>query len=227
MLMWGRSPLPPEDGSHVPVIDVSSIGAIAWNVALFTVFAVHHSVFARDTVRRRVMRLVTPARERAFYVWVASALFIAVCALWQPVAGVAWQIDPPLRILLWALQALGAYLTVRSAAIIDIWVLSGVAQARAGRALSGPPGEADKPRPTTFTAVGPYGWVRHPIYTGWFLLVFAVGTMTATRLVFALVSCAYLVLAIPFEERALRASAPGAYDEYARQVRWKLFPGIY
>ena len=78
-----------------------------------------------------------------------------------------------------------------------------------------------------FKTDGPYGWVRHPIYLGWILLVFAVGTMTMTRLVFAVISSAYIVIAIPFEERTLRAHSGGAYDDYIRRVPWRLVPRIY
>ncbi len=78
-----------------------------------------------------------------------------------------------------------------------------------------------------FKTRGPYGWVRHPIYSGWFLMVLAASPMTMTRLVFALVSCAYLVAAIPFEERSLRHASSGGYDRYMAQVRWKLVPGLY
>ena len=77
-----------------------------------------------------------------------------------------------------------------------------------------------------FKTIGPYGWVRHPIYLGWMLLVFGVGTMTMTRLVFAVVSSVYILIAIPFEERTIRASSPG-YAEYMRRVRWKLVPHVY
>ena len=78
-----------------------------------------------------------------------------------------------------------------------------------------------------FKTDGPYGWVRHPIYLGWILVVFCVGTMTMTRFVFAATSCVYLLIAIPFEERTLRAQSAGSYDDYIRRVRWKLMPGVY
>ena len=71
--------------------------------------------------------------------------------------------------------------------------------------------------PDTFKAVGPYRWVRHPIYSGWLLLVFATSPMTATRFLFAVVSSAYLLLAIPLEERSLRATTGGAYERYMRR----------
>jgi methanethiol S-methyltransferase len=192
-------------------------GAVAFDIALFTAFALHHSVFARHGVRARVTRLVPPGLERSVYVWAASLLFIVVCALWQPVAGVFWQVDGAPRVLLWALQLFGAWLTLRSAAIIDVWDLAGLRRvdrlARAGG--------------TDFKTVGPYGWVRHPIYSGWFLLVFATSPMTGTALLFAIVSSVYLLVAIPMEERSLRDTTNGAYERYSRQVKWKLIPGIY
>ena len=51
--------------------------------------------------------------------------------------------------------------------------------------------------------------------------------MTMTRFVFACVSGLYLLAAIPFEEGSLRATTEGAYDDYARRVKWKLVPGVY
>jgi protein-S-isoprenylcysteine O-methyltransferase Ste14 len=48
-----------------------------------------------------------------------------------------------------------------------------------------------------------------------------------TRFVFAVVSCAYIVIAIPFEERSLRRSSGGAYDRYMQRVPRKLVPGLY
>ena len=191
-------------------------GAVAVDFVLFTVFALHHSVFAREAVRARVARLVPPRLERSFYVWVASLLFIAVCAWWQPVAGVFWEVGTPLLVVLWALQLFGAWLTLRSAVIIDVRILAGLRQPAAT-------GAADM----EFKTAGPYGWVRHPIYSGWFLLVFATSPMTGTRLLFAAISSAYLLLAIPLEERSLRATTNGAYERYMRQVRWKLLPGVY
>lgn len=206
----------------------SAAAAFTTNLALFTVFALHHSVFARARVRAWVSRTFSPALERSAYVWIASVMFLGVCALWQPIPGVAWQVRGPLAWLLPLAQLGAVWLTLRSAAIIDVWELAGVRQVggvapkpqREGRS-SGPTDE------TEFRTEGPYGWVRHPIYLGWLLLVFPVATMTMTRLSFAVISSAYILIAIPFEERSLRRAAGPAYQEYMRQVPWKLIPHVY
>ena len=143
-------------------------------------------------MRAAIAHLLPQPLERSFYVWIASVLFIVVCALWRPVPGVAWRVDEPFVWVLRAVQAAGVWLTLRSAVALDIRDLAGL-RAAAGGAIE-------------FKTSGPYGWVRHPIYTGWFLMVFAASPMTMTRLVFAVVSCAYLIIAIPFEERSMPAA---------------------
>jgi len=69
--------------------------------------------------------------------------------------------------------------------------------------------------------------VRHPLYFAWVLLVFGAPVMTATRATFAIASTAYLALAIPWEERSLIDLFGEQYEEYRRQVRWRMIPGIY
>jgi len=203
-------------------------GVVVWNVVLFSVFALHHSVFARERIRRAITQALGPL-ERSFYVWLASLLFIAVCKLWLPLPGTVWEVSGVASIALLLLQIGGLTFSVYSAAAIDVWELAGVRQLN-----SQLPNPNAQPFPTPnaqttfeFKTSGPYGLVRHPIYLGWFLIVFCVGTMTMTRFVFAVVSCVYLLIAIPFEERSLRTASRGAYDRYMQQVRRKLIPGLY
>jgi protein-S-isoprenylcysteine O-methyltransferase Ste14 len=194
--------------------------AVAWNLALFAFFALHHSVFARDPVRRWVSRHAPAGSERSVFVWVASLLFIGVCAWWQPVPGPAlWDLQGPARWLIRTVQLSGIVLAVGSAAFIGVWELSGVAPDASHGAAPTPAGD--------IRAVGPYRWVRHPIYAGWFLIVFAATPMTMTHFVFAMTSGVYTLIGIAFEERSLRARTGGAYDRYARVVRWRMIPGVY
>jgi methanethiol S-methyltransferase len=218
--------------------------ALVWNVVLFSMFALHHTVFARERIRTALTQALGPV-ERSFYVWVASLLFIAVCRLWLPLPGIVWDIGGAARFILLFLQIGGITFSVSSAAAIDIWELAGIRQLNSqlpitnSQALSTinsqplpttnsqPIPTPNAPKEVEFKTTGPYGLVRHPIYLGWFVIVFSVGTMTMTRFVFAIVSCAYILLAIPFEERSLRRSSHGAYDRYMQRVPRKLVPGLY
>lgn len=194
---------------------VSVGGAMLWNIALFTLFAAHHSLMARSGAKAWIMRTVPPALERSAYVWVASALLIAVCALWQRVPGQVYVLTPPAAWLGAAVQGLGVVFTVAGGRVLDALDLAGIRQTLTPRA------------PAPIRVVWPFTLVRHPIYLGWALIVFGTPTMTLDRLVWAVVSTCYLVIAIPWEERSLSAAAGPAYLAYQKQVRWRLVPGVY
>lgn len=209
-----------------------SVETVAADVALFGAFALHHSVFARQRVRAWVARHVSPAIERTVYVSVASLMLIAVCVWWQPLPGMAWQVGGGAAWLLRGVQLFGIWLTLRSAAVIDVWELAGVRQASANPNSQIPYPESQSRNPEShldweFKTEGPYGWVRHPIYLGWVLLVFAMPRMSMTQLLFAGISSLYILIAIPLEERTLVRASAGAYEHYRRQVRWKLIPGLH
>lgn len=184
-----------------------------FNVALFTIFALHHSVMARTGAKGWIRRVAPPALERSIYVWIASLLFLAVCWWWQPLPGVIWEVRGA-GIALYVAQVVGAVLTIAAARIVGVWELAGVKQPDPSQAIE-------------FRASGPFAIVRHPIYLAWMLMVFATPVMTTSRLVFAVVSTVYLIAAIPFEERSLLESFPEKYGAYQKQMRWRLVPYIW
>jgi protein-S-isoprenylcysteine O-methyltransferase Ste14 len=185
------------------------------NSALFSLFALHHSLLARSGAKRRLTRVVPPEFERTTYVAMASVLAVLMGLLWQPVAGLIYRVEAGPRLALWSAQLLGLLLAVRAARVIDVWELAGVRQIASGGL---------RPR---LTIDGPFRVVRHPLYLGWILMVFATPTLTANRLLFAVLSTLYLILAIPWEERSLVAVHGDRYRDYQRAVRWRLVPGIW
>jgi protein-S-isoprenylcysteine O-methyltransferase Ste14 len=205
---------PPPAGALLPALLV--------NVVLFGIFGLHHSVLARDRVKAWVARTVSPALERPTYVWVASLLFIGVCLAWQPIPGTVYAVQPPWAYGIGLLELVGAILTIDAARRIDLRVLSGLALPPESSAAT-PSVDDNQP----LVATGCYRVVRHPIYLGWVLLVWATPIMTMGRLAFAAISTAYLVVAVPFEERSLRRRFGPSYDDYRRQVRWRIVPGLY
>ena len=117
----------------------------------------------------------------------------------------------------YAAQLAGALVTWRATRAIDVGHLAGIRQA-AGDPRAGAP---------ALETAGLYRLVRHPVYLGWVLIVFGTPALTGTRAVFAVVSTAYLVAAIPLEERALVEAFGAEYEAYRRRVRWRLLPGIW
>ena len=75
---------------------------------------------------------------------------------------------------------------------------------------------------------GPYRYVRHPAYAGAILYELAVPFLLASwpALVASGLSALLLVLRTALEDRTLQAELTG-YADYARQVRYRLLPGIW
>lgn len=198
----------------VPATDHgSAVRDAVTNVILFTVFALHHSIMARTGAKTWITRIVPADLERSVYVWMASLLFLAVCLMWQPLPGIIWQARGP-GLVLYGVQLVGAALTLAAARVVGVWELAGVTQ-------------RDPSTPIEFTADGPFRIVRHPIYLGWVLMVFATPAMTTSRLLFAVVSTLYLIAAIPIEEQSLVDAFGDKYRAYQRQMRWRLIPGVW
>jgi len=183
------------------------------DAVLFSVFALHHSLFARDSVKHLMSSIVPAPLLRSSYVWLASLLLIAVCALWQPVGGTIYGHTGGLAYAHALLQLAGVLIIAQAVRVIDPLELAGI---RAG-----------SPKSETLQITGPYRRVRHPIYSGWLLLTFGAAQMTGDRLIFAGISTIYLLIAMPYEERSLTLSFGAAYDDYKRRVRYRIVPYVY
>ncbi len=186
--------------------------AVAADGLLFSVFAMHHSVFAREPVKGWIARLVPERLVRSMYVWIASLLLTSVCMLWRTIGGQVYDDSGWLAAVHAGVQAAGLLLIAGAVRRIDALELAGIREHSAQEPLQ---------------ITGPYRLVRHPIYLGWLLATFGVSHMTGDRLVFAGISAVYLVVAMPFEERALRRAFGDTYARYEKLVRWRVVPYIY
>ena len=186
--------------------------ALGFDLALLSVFAMHHSLFARTAVKDWLSRLVPERLLRSVYVWIASLLLVTVCAAWKPIGGEVYRHAEWLSVPHALVQLAGIWLIARSVRTIDALDLAGIRRQSASQGLQ---------------IAGPYRLVRHPLYLGWLLAVFGAALMTADRLAFAAITTAYLVIAVPWEERSLRAAFGTEYERYTRLVRWRMVPYVF
>ena len=185
--------------------------AILINLALLAVFALQHSVMARPAFKRAWTRVVPEPAERSTYVLLSSLALMLLFWQWQPMGLVIWQVEHPVgQALLHAGFAFGWMLVLVSTFLINHFDLFGLRQVWL----------QFRGRPYTFLPFktpGPYRLVRHPLYAGWFFAFWCTPTMSAAHLVFALMTSAYILIAIRLEERDLVAAHP-EYADYRRRV---------
>src|SRR5919198_1251333 len=88
---------------------------VAWNAAIFAVFAGHHSLFARERANDW-LRMIPPSLRRSVYVWIASLLLVLVCAAWRPVGGDVYRASGASSLAHAAVQLVGFWLIARAVA---------------------------------------------------------------------------------------------------------------
>lgn len=180
--------------------------ALAIDLFLLALFALQHSGMARPAFKRWIPKPI----ERSTYVLASSLALLLLMAFWQPLGGTVWHFQGPLARLATGLGVAGWLIVLGSTFLINHFDLFGLRQVWLYL--------RDRPyRPLKFTLVGPYRYVRHPLYVGWLLAFWGTPAMTVTHLFFALGTTVYILLAIRWEERDLMAVHP-EYADYRRRV---------
>lgn len=193
--------------------------ALLINVGLLTLFAIQHSVMARQWFKDWLTHHIPKLAERPTYVLMSSLALIALFAFWEPIGGTVWLIEDPLLagLLFWLGVAGWATVLVTTFLInhFDLFGLRHAWLALKGRVYT----------PIRFRTPGPYKLVRHPLYVGWLMAFWATPHMGVSHLLFAVVVTAYILVAIRFEERDLMREHGYTYRLYRKQVGM-LFPRL-
>ena len=204
-------------GLVVPkTIDSGSAGqlveSVVINLVLMTIFALQHSVMARPQFKKWWTKIVPQPVERSTYVLFASLALAFLFWQWRPIPDVMWEVkEPAIAASLLYLGVFGWVLVFISTFMINHFELFGLHQV--ANNLAG------KPMPALrFKTPMLYNVVRHPIYLGFIIFVWATPVMTAGHLLFAAVVTAYIFVGIALEEHDLIAVFGDEYRRYRQRV---------
>jgi len=194
--------------------------ALVVNIALLGLFGIQHSVMARQGFKRWWTKIIPRQVERSTFVLLTSIILGLIYWQWRPIPMPMWDVqDPALSLAIWSLFAFGFTVVLLSTFLIDHFDLFGLRQVilyALGRPYTSP----------TFRVSAFYKLVRHPLMLGFLIAFYATPRMTAGHLLFALVTTAYILVAIQLEERDLAALHGKDYLEYRRRVPMLVpFPG--
>jgi protein-S-isoprenylcysteine O-methyltransferase Ste14 len=186
--------------------------ALLGNVALLGLFGLQHSIMARRWFKERWTRIVPRPIERSTFVLLTCVVLVLLFWAWRPLPAVVWEVENPA--VVFGLQALfwfGWLVVLAATFIIDHFDLFGLRQvifyAR------GKPYPAPEFRERFF-----YRHVRHPLLLGFLIAFWSAPRMTVGHLLFALVTTAYILVAIRLEERDLARVHGDDYLDYRRRV---------
>ena len=194
--------------------------AMLVNLGLLMMFALQHSGMARRPFKKWLESFIPRSAVRSIYVLMSCIAVVVLMALWQPMGGVVWFVDSGVvRALIRLMYVAGWMLMIWATFLIDHLELFGLRQAwcelHGGTRCEEP----------VFDTPSAYRIVRHPIYAGWLIVIWASPIMTVTHLVLAVGMTAYTLAGIGLEERDLARRLP-YYEQYRRKVPM-LLPSLW
>ena len=191
LMSWWPLPTIDRGGSLHPLL------AAIIDLGLIALFGLQHSVMARPWFKQRIMRRMPEAFERCIYVHSANLALFTLILFWEPIRTEVWSINDNLAgQALWLAFAGGWLILFVGAWSFGIPELLGLDQMRAWH--------EGRPPPAARLRTGwLYRWLRHPMYVGVLLGVWATPRMSVGHLLLALGLSGYVLIAMRYEERDL------------------------
>lgn len=200
-------PLTVDNGPDAPVVT-----ALVVDLFLVALFGIQHSVMARPGFKAMWTRVVPKALERSVYVAAASLMLFILYTWWLPIMTPLWTVEAPVgRAILWALFWLGWGIVLLSTFLISHFELFGLTQVWTNWRRREIPTK-------NFVTPFLYKFVRHPLYLGFIIAMWAIPDMTYGHALFAAAMTVYILIAIRYEERDLTAHLGQDYVEYRQRV---------
>jgi len=196
-----------DTGAEGPLVTALIIDGV-----LLSLFAVQHSVMARQWFKKKWTQIIPEPIERSTYVLLASLILLLMFWQWQPIRTVVWDVENSTgRLLLKGLFWIGWGSVLFSTYLIDHFALFGMKQVT--NYQKGVQGES-----LPFKTPALYKMTRHPLYLGFIVAFWSTPHMTVGHLFFAIMTTAYILVAIQFEERDLISFYGEQYRNYRQKV---------
>lgn len=182
------------------------------NILLLSLFAIQHSVMARQGFKKIWTRIVPKPIERSTFVLFSSVVLILLFYFWRPDTDVVWNAQNSfLGSLLTGLYFVGWATVLFGSFLINHFNLFGLQQVYFSL-------KNKEQEPPKFVKPFFYKIVRHPLMLGFIIAFWAAPLMTVGHLLFAFASTGYILVAIQLEERDLVRFHGNDYIKYQHEV---------
>lgn len=190
----------------------STTVALLINTTLMLIFALQHSVMAREFFKRHLIKLIPEAMERSLYVLLAGLALGAIPLFWQGLDGVLWRAQNELLATMLTVLYLGGWLfSLTATFIINHFELFGLQQSYfelIGKSA----------KPIEFQERFFYRFIRHPIQFGVLVGIWATPNLSYSHLLLSVGLTLYILIGLWLEERDLVKVFGDVYSGYKKRV---------
>jgi protein-S-isoprenylcysteine O-methyltransferase Ste14 len=200
---------------HLVTLPLDSIEQLLFDAGLCLFFFLQHSGMIRRNVKRQLLRWIPEQYFASVFSVLSGIVLLTLLGFWQASPLLLASAEGSLR---WVLR--GGFLIVLMLQFWPLFTLN-AADLFGIQALVGKPQALGKPQTHSseqIQLVGPYRWVRHPIYFTSMLLVWLHPDLTADRLLLNILFTLWIFLGTMWEERDLVAIHGETYRTYQRLV---------
>ncbi len=187
--------------------------ALVKNIGLVALFGIQHSIMARRPFKKWLSTILPRPVERSTYVLVSGLLLAFLVWQWEPMGGTIWNITQGsiLFYTMYILSFTGWAILFISTFLINHFDMFGLRQTYFEL--------IKKPyKPLKFRITAFYKIIRHPLYFGGIVGLWATPDMSLTHLIFAILLTAYFIIGSIFEEKDLIRDFADQYLDYKKST---------
>lgn len=181
------------------------------NTLLCFLFFLQHSLMLRKGFRKWLSDFIPRDYLGAFFSIFSGIFLLMLMLFWQKSTSFQVELSGTaywLMRTLFFLSIIGFYFTFRSLRFFDPLGIREIVGHLKGKT----------PKEATFTLLGSYRWVRHPLYFFSLLMIWSQVSVTTDRLLFNGLWTIWIIIGTILEERDLIASFGDAYRNYQHKV---------
>lgn len=196
--------------SHIN-FGLNDVYSLALNSLLCLLFFFQHSLMIRSGFREWLSGIIPSSFHGAIFSIISGMFLLNLMLFWQKTTVRLYELD---GVLFWAMRSvfflsiIAFYLTERSLRPFDLFGIREISSYIKGKTA----------RSSVFVVRGMYGWVRHPLYCIFLVILWTPVYVTVDRLMFNLLWTAWIITGTILEERDLIKSFGDEYRTYKYHV---------